>query len=62
LLVLRLQGMRHQGSTAAAGSGSASSVSEDLGHVLLRTPAAALKAAAQQGLLHYEREERELGR
>jgi hypothetical protein len=55
--------MRHQGSTAAASSGSsATSVSEDLGHVLLRTPAASLKAAAQQGLLHYEREERELGR
>jgi hypothetical protein len=55
--------MRHQGSTAAAGSNSTNaSVSEDLGHVLLRTPAAALKAAAQQGLLHYEREERELGR
>jgi hypothetical protein len=54
--------MRHQGATAAAGSGSTTGVSEDLGHVLLRTPAAALKAAAQQGLVHYEREERELGR
>ncbi|KAG5188873.1 dynein heavy chain, N-terminal region 2-domain-containing protein [Tribonema minus] len=44
------QGVRH----AAGGDAVVAS------HPLLRTPAAALKSAAQQGLMYYEREERDL--